>query len=122
MDITFETTLIVGNDNNYDKRAFTVEYDPTINDFNEFALDMGEKNIKALIKNAWYDDPDEILDDYLNAVDKGNLYLVECALRDIDYEKEFARFLVNKYQTQFENMLIEKLCITDTDFKFDDKG
>ena len=119
MDLQFFVTIVVGD--NYDKRVFTIDYDATLKDLNDFANENGYSDIEIMLKKEWNDDDSiDILNDYIDALHKGKYYMVEGALLDIGYIKDIEKFLSQKYQSQFEGQLVYKLTINDDDFKFEE--
>lgn len=109
MEITFEVSIIIGNNAfNRDTKTYTFDYDIIKDDLDEFATKMGYKNgfeiIKEDSKDLFEDDNEEFeraKHDYENAT-----YLVENYFSK-STEKEFANFIARKYQEKFEEWLLQ---------------
>lgn len=124
MELTFEAFIIVGSDSrNNTKKYFTIDYEFTKKDLGEFAKEEGYKDFEDLVNQLW--DKDEYWADekakYLNDFKEGKTYLLESEIKVmLNLEDELKKFLVNKYQSQFEWQLLDKLTIEDNEFEFED--
>jgi len=122
MDLTFEAFIIVGSDScNNIKKYFTVDYEFTKKDLEEFAQSEGYKDFETLVNELW--DKDEEWQDekakYLNDFKEGKTYLLEVEIGVmLNLKDELEKFLVNKYQNKFESQLLDKLTIEDDEFDF----
>lgn len=122
MELHFETYITVGDENNYDKKLFTVDYDPSREDLDEFAKECGYKDIEDLVNQKWqiddkYDEESKQI--CLDDIKQGKFFLVPTDLEYIlDLGEELERFLVKKYQTKFEEQLLHKLVLDDSEFEF----
>ena len=122
MELDFEAFIIVGFDkSNNIKKCFTVDYELKKEDLEEFAKEEGYKDFEDLVNQLW--DKDEYWADdkarYLNDYKEGKTYLMELEIGVMfNLENELKKFLVNKYQSQFEWQLLDKLTIEDNDFDF----
>ena len=121
MELTFEAFIIIGSDSgNNAKKYCTINYEFTKKDLEEFAKEEGYKDFEDLVNQLW--DKDEYWADekakYLNDFKEGKTYLLESEIKVMfDLEDELKKFLVNKYQRQFEIQLLDNLIIKD-DFNF----
>ena len=121
MELTFEAFIIVGSDSgNNIKKCFTVDHELTKKDLEEFAKEEGYKDFEDLVNQLW--DKDEYWADekvqFLKDYEEGKSYLLEVYFGAmLNIENEFKKFLVNKYQRQFEVQLLDNLIIKD-DFNF----
>ena len=122
MDLTFDVYVCVNDANNYDKKCFEIDYDPTLKDFNDFAKSEGYKDIEDLfIQNFDEDDEGEV--EYVKqALKEHKYYRLESELSYVNYEDQFKQFLENKYESQFVNQLPYCLTISDcAHFEFNDE-
>ena len=123
MELTFEAFIIVGSDgSNNIKKCFTVDYELKKEDLEEFAKEEGYKDFEDLVNQLW--DKDEYWAEekakYLNDFKEGKTYLLESEIKVmLNLEDELKKFLVNKYQSQFEWQLLDKLTIEDNEFEFE---
>lgn len=109
MEITFSTRITVGNDmSNYDIKCFSIDYDITKEDFEDFAkwatFDDSEAYFRFYLK-----DEEEALQEVLEILKDENRYW-ELKLYFSRYQlKTFKEFIVNKYQKNFEEWIVNVL-------------
>lgn len=120
--LQFDAYVSVDDVNNYDKKCFEIDYDPTLKDLNEFAKDQGFKDIMNLFESVITDEDDEYLLELVKEHYNSQHYnRLEWELADVNYDKEFQHFLENKYRHQFIQQLPFKLGLIADNFVFDDE-
>ena len=122
MELTFEAFIIVGSDScNNIKKYFTVDYEFTKKDLEEFAQSEGYKDFEDLVNQLW--DKDEYWAEekerYLKDFNEGKTFLLDTEIRVMfGLGNELEKFLINKYQNKFESQLLERITIEDDEFDF----
>ena len=104
MELTFVIKITVGYDiRNCTKQCFTLDYEPSNQDYEEFAKKCGWNNALDFLSSGNEEFTEEIKLDLKNN---------NCSCLDYYLDKHscklFEEFLVDKYQDKFEEWLVEE--------------
>lgn len=105
MTLTFSVRLTIGNDlRNQTTVSFGLDYDPSTNDYEEFAKHTGWDNAYDMLINGNEEFEEEIKSDLKN----DNCSCLDYYL-DRYSTRQFENFLVNKYQDKVEQYLVDNI-------------
>lgn len=108
MTLTFGVRLTIGNDlRNQTTVYFGLYYEPSRNDYEEYAKYGGWNNALELL-SCDYDEGDEEIEIIKEQLESDNSYCLDIYL-DKRSHKLFEEFLVEKYQEKVERYLRDKI-------------
>ena len=112
MYITFEIKITVGNNTDFDRKYFDLDYEPIKEDLDEYAKEEGYKGVEEWLRAFMSpeDWTEEEIQEILGCLEKDGSYNVEYLLPKVEIQ-DLEKFIVKKYQTKVECWILRELTI-----------